>query len=35
MKSELRNFIWYVLEQREEKNEVTDNEVIMNAALFM
>jgi hypothetical protein len=34
-KTEHRDFIWYILKQREKKNEVSDNEVIMNAALFM
>ncbi|KAI4666450.1 uncharacterized protein J4E79_002488 [Alternaria viburni] len=30
-----RDFIWYILKQREKKNEVSDDEVIMNAALFI
>jgi len=34
-KSEHRDFLWYILKQREKKNEVSDDEVIMNAALFM
>lgn len=34
-KTEHRDFIWYILKQREKKNEVSDDEVIMNAALFM
>jgi cytochrome P450 len=34
-KTEHRDFIWYILKQREKKNEVTDDEVIMNAALFI
>ncbi|KAF2005223.1 cytochrome P450 [Amniculicola lignicola CBS 123094] len=34
-KTEHRDFIWYILKQREKKNEVSDNEVIMNAALFI
>ena len=34
-KTDHRDFIWYILKQREKKNEVSDNEVIMNAALFM
>ncbi|KAE8853633.1 hypothetical protein HRS9122_00625 [Pyrenophora teres f. teres] len=35
MKTEHRDFIWYILRQREKKNEVSDDEVIMNAALFI
>ena len=35
IKTEHRDFIWYILKQREKKNEVSDDEVIMNAALFM
>lgn len=34
-KTEHRDFIWYILKQREKKNEVSDDEVIMNAALFI
>jgi len=34
-KTEHRDFLWYILKQREKKNEVSDDEVIMNAALFM
>ena len=34
-KTDHRDFIWYILKQREKKNEVSDDEVIMNAALFM
>ncbi|KAK5037070.1 hypothetical protein LTR13_004875 [Exophiala sideris] len=34
-KTEHKDFLWYILKQREKKNEVSDNEVIMNAALFM
>jgi len=34
-KSDHRDFLWYILKQREKKNEVSDDEVIMNAALFM
>jgi len=34
-KTEHRDFLWYILNQREKKNEVSDDEVIMNAALFM
>lgn len=34
-KTEHRDFLWYILRQREKKNEVSDDEVIMNAALFM
>ncbi|KAF2639182.1 pisatin demethylase [Massarina eburnea CBS 473.64] len=34
-KTDHRDFIWYILKQREKKNEVSDNEVIMNAALFI
>ncbi|EUC34775.1 hypothetical protein COCCADRAFT_35596 [Bipolaris zeicola 26-R-13] len=34
-KSDHRDFIWYILKQREKKNEVSDSEVIMNAALFI
>ncbi|KAF2659438.1 cytochrome P450 [Lophiostoma macrostomum CBS 122681] len=34
-KTEHRDFIWYILRQREKKNEVSDDEVIMNAALFI
>lgn len=30
-----KDFLWYILKQREKKNEVSDDEVIMNAALFM
>jgi hypothetical protein len=35
VKSEHKDFLWYILKQREKKNEVSDDEVIMNAALFM
>jgi cytochrome P450 len=35
MKTEHRDFIWYILKQREKKNEVSDDEVVMNAALFI
>lgn len=35
IKTEHRDFIWYILKQREKKNEVSDDEVIMNAALFI
>lgn len=34
-KTEHKDFLWYILRQREKKNEVSDDEVIMNAALFM
>ncbi|KAF2810069.1 pisatin demethylase [Mytilinidion resinicola] len=34
-KTEHRDFLWYVLKQREKKNEVSDDEVIMNSALFI
>ncbi|OAG05261.1 cytochrome P450 [Paraphaeosphaeria sporulosa] len=34
-KTDHRDFIWYILKQREKKNEVSDDEVIMNAALFI
>jgi cytochrome P450 len=34
-KSEHRDFMWYILKQREKKNEVSDDEVVMNAALFI
>ena len=34
-KTDHKDFIWYILKQRERKNEVSDDEVIMNAALFM
>lgn len=34
-KTEHKDFLWYILKQSEKKNEVSDNEVIMNAALFM
>ncbi|KAL5118224.1 hypothetical protein ACEQ8H_003896 [Pleosporales sp. CAS-2024a] len=34
-KTEHRDFLWYILKQREKKNEVSDDEVIMNAALFI
>lgn len=30
-----KDFLWYIMRQREKKNEVSDDEVIMNAALFM
>ena len=30
-----KDFIYYILKQREKKNEVSDEEVYMNAALFM
>ncbi|EXJ57673.1 uncharacterized protein A1O5_12463 [Cladophialophora psammophila CBS 110553] len=30
-----KDFLWYILRQREKKNEVSDDEVIMNAALFI
>jgi hypothetical protein len=35
VKSEHKDFIYYILKQREKKNEVSDGEVLMNAALFM
>jgi len=35
MKTDHRDFIWYILRQREKKNEVSDDEIIMNAALFI
>ncbi|KAF1990082.1 cytochrome P450 [Aulographum hederae CBS 113979] len=35
IKTEHRDFIYYILKQREKRNEVSDNEVIMNAALFI
>jgi len=34
-KTDHRDFIYYILKQREKKNEVSDEEVLMNAALFM
>jgi hypothetical protein len=34
-KSDHKDFLWYILKQREKKDEVTDDEIIMNAALFM
>lgn len=34
-KTDHREFIWYILKQREKKNEVSDGGAIMNAALFM
>ncbi|KAF2098695.1 pisatin demethylase [Rhizodiscina lignyota] len=34
-KTEHRDFIYYILKQREKKNEVSDEEVLMNAALFI
>ncbi|MCJ1298323.1 hypothetical protein MMC08_001112 [Hypocenomyce scalaris] len=34
-KTDHKDFIWYILKQRERKNEVSDDEVIMNAALFI
>jgi cytochrome P450 len=34
-KTEHWDFIWYILKQREKKNEVSDDEIIMNAALFI
>ncbi|ORY07929.1 cytochrome P450 [Clohesyomyces aquaticus] len=34
-KTDHRDFIWYILKQREKKDEVSDDEVIMNAALFI
>jgi SLT domain-containing protein len=33
--SEHKDFLWYIMKQREKKSEVSDNEVIINAALFM
>jgi hypothetical protein len=35
VKTEHKDFIHYILKQREKKNEVSDAEVLMNAALFM
>ena len=35
VKSDHRDFLWYIMNQREKKNEVSDDEIIMNAALFM
>ncbi|KAI1625288.1 cytochrome P450 [Exophiala viscosa] len=34
-KTEHKDFLWYILKQREKKNEVSDDEVIMNSALFI
>jgi hypothetical protein len=34
-KSEHKDFIYYVLKQREKRNDVSDDEVLMNAALFV
>lgn len=34
-KTEHRDFIYYILKQREKRDEVSDEEVLMNAALFM
>lgn len=35
VKTDHRDFLWYIMNQREKKNEVSDDEIIMNAALFM
>ncbi|KAF2422852.1 cytochrome P450 [Tothia fuscella] len=35
IKSEHRDFIYYILKQREKRNDVSDEEVLMNAALFI
>lgn len=35
MDTDHKDFIYYILKQREKRNEVSDEEVLMNAALFM
>lgn len=34
-KSDHRDFLWYIVKQRAKKHEVSDNEIIVNAAMFM
>jgi 3-methyladenine DNA glycosylase Tag len=34
-KTEHKDFIYYILKQREKRNDVSDDEVLMNAALFV
>ncbi|OBT82403.1 hypothetical protein VE02_08402 [Pseudogymnoascus sp. 03VT05] len=33
--SEHKDFLWYIMKQREKKSDVSDDEVIINAALFI
>lgn len=33
--SDHRDFMWYILKHREKKKELSDDEIIVNSALFM